>query len=696
MKNNILSHQYRMSAFGTKKPGGDFAVQLTFPSVYSSVYAAGADRLAYYPSAPEGVENLPVGQDLQSLYHEQKRLDANRMAMAGVRSQRISDTYARAGNAGYGVMPKPVLGQRIFANPSNGNQSDIYAARYDQMRGAGMSGGVLRTRVGQQYGRDKLNARIDQLNAIGEAKQGFLAGMPVEQSITPELVEQGVAEPEGVKAKLELFGAINQFRSSVVSGSLDRIAISEFYKSLQLLFRVATVSTSEELGDMLEAFDEVQEVLRKEEFDGVSEGANEFRFFKGLVEKIRAYIAGMLGGIQPGEMGKQSMSLKARKALSANLIRSLGLTKLPTNYREVGKPRRGDAGGAPRGDGGDGDDGGDGGDFTATVSSYANATSRGARFDPTPRDKFGSRQGSYFGEAPEEGADEMTGIRGVSAPLNEMRAPLESAEMTELADASLPSFEDASPGEEEEAAAAEGSRATLKQYLAPYTGEYQDYTDSRGEEVMYPTSIVRKVIKLRFQGKSAEDIQKEIDYPIEEVRSLIYDHFDNRPGVEDEVVEGEAAAAAAEKPPPKTMRLISKEDRSKYKIYDAGDGKKLLVSRATGKQFIQNTPGKSMFIQLAKEDEYELPEEEAVAAPAPKPAAAAAAAAAPATASNAKKIADAIARFQASEGSISDSRRRAIEIRINSGYRKTQKEIAAEVGLSQSTISKTFTSAGVA
>jgi len=592
--NNYLTHQYKMSAFGTKKPGGDVAVQLTFPSVYSSVYANGADRLAYYPSASEGVEHLPAGKDLQSLYHEQKRLDANRMAMAGVRSRAIADTYARAGNAGYGVMPKAVLSQRKFANPSNGNQSDIYAARYDQMRGAGeMTGGVLRTRKGQEYGREKLRGRIDQLNAIAEAKQGFLAGMPIDESIVPEMVEQGIPEPEGIKAKTELFGAISQFRSSVLNGSLDRIAISDFYKSLKLLFRVATVSDQEELGDLLEAFDEVQEVLRKEDFDRVSEGSNEFRLFKDLVEKIRAYIEGMLGAIQPkDERGmaikgaKQSVSLKARKALSANLIRSLGLTKLPLGFKETAKGRRGE-------------DGGDGGDeFSTGMPPGEPPYQSMPRFDPSPRDRFGARQGAWFGEDADEDEGEV-GVRGITAPLNEMRAPLESAQM---------------PEEEAEAAAPE------------------------------------------FE-----------------------------------------VAASAPQPSNTSLIVIRKEDRGKYKEYEV-DGRRLLIA-ANGRQYIQRQKGTAVYQKLEPADAYPLEEAEAeetaAAAPAPPPRTPAPTSAPPGE-SKAAKLAAAVSRYTAAKTyAPTGDHRRIIELRVEYGYRKSQKEIADEVGVSQSTVARVLQAANI-
>ena len=537
-----------MSAFGTKKPGGDLAVQMTFPSVYSSVYASGADKLAYYPTASEGVEKLPAGSDLQSLYHEQKRLDANRMAMAGVRSRAMADKYARAGNAGYGVMPKAVLSQRVYANPSNGNQSDIYAGRYDQMRGAGMSGGVLRTMKGQEYGREKLRGRIDQLNAIAEAKQGFLAGMPVDESIVPQLVEQGIPEPEGVRAKIELIGAVNQFREAVLSGQLDRIAISDFYKSLRLLFRVAVVSDQEELGDLLEAFDEINEVIRNNIRGAiVNFGVGEFgqpiepptpaelKEFKSLVEKIRAYIAGMLGGIT----GK-SMSMKDRKALSQNLVRSLGLSKLSTGFTLSKKESRQMREGADR----SGEDA-----FTATTSSYSSGDSRDVRFDPTPRDRFGSRQGSWFGEEAEPESE----IRGITVPLNEMRGDMPSAQMPEaVAPASTPSFE-AIPEEKVEEAEEEGEEVVVRtpklvRIETPAEAKYRAFETEDGKKLLVATNGTQF---LQVSGNSYKKLASDELYEVPDETAT--------------APAEEAAAAAATQAPDAEKEKRRKEAYARYK-----------------------------------------------------------------------------------------------------------------------------------
>jgi hypothetical protein len=69
---------------------------------------------------------------------------------------------------------------------------------------------------------------------------------------------------------------------------------------------------------------------------------------------------------------------------------------------------------------------------------------------------------------------------------------------------------------------------TLAKYLKGYTGNFQDYEDSRNEEVMYPTSDIKKIITLAYQGKSLSEIQKEVGYNKEETAIMIYDHFINR------------------------------------------------------------------------------------------------------------------------------------------------------------------------
>ena len=69
---------------------------------------------------------------------------------------------------------------------------------------------------------------------------------------------------------------------------------------------------------------------------------------------------------------------------------------------------------------------------------------------------------------------------------------------------------------------------SLKTYLKGYSGPYQDYVDGRGEEVIYPTSDIKEIIRRVYANESFSDIQKQVGYDEEETASLIYDHFIGR------------------------------------------------------------------------------------------------------------------------------------------------------------------------
>ena len=127
-----------MSGYGTKKRGGDVALQMTFPDVASAVVATNDPTpYGYVGRAMFGKASLPVANDLQQRYHAEKSHYANKSAMDGVHNEERSDWLKRHNTYGY-TQPRPKLLQRVFANPSLGNQADIYPARNDVHR---MSGG---------------------------------------------------------------------------------------------------------------------------------------------------------------------------------------------------------------------------------------------------------------------------------------------------------------------------------------------------------------------------------------------------------------------------------------------------------------------------------------------------------------------------------------------------------------------------
>ena len=119
-----------MSAYGTKKKGGDLALQLTFPDVTAAMMAG--ERRPYGYSSRVEIEkaDLPVAEDFQQQYHAEKKRWADSKAMEWVHNNARTRWLMNHNTFGY-TQPYASLGQRIFANPSLGNFSDIYAARDD-------------------------------------------------------------------------------------------------------------------------------------------------------------------------------------------------------------------------------------------------------------------------------------------------------------------------------------------------------------------------------------------------------------------------------------------------------------------------------------------------------------------------------------------------------------------------------------
>ena len=74
-----------MAAVATKKLFGDIGVQLTFPRNFAEAYNL---PLAYYPSENGPPCDIMVGQDFQSQYHEEKRLQSNRSVMNGIQANK--------------------------------------------------------------------------------------------------------------------------------------------------------------------------------------------------------------------------------------------------------------------------------------------------------------------------------------------------------------------------------------------------------------------------------------------------------------------------------------------------------------------------------------------------------------------------------------------------------------------------------
>lgn len=449
-----------MSAFGTKKRGGDVAVQLTFPAVFSATAAAEHFPFHYYPDPATRPKVLEGAADLQGYYHEQKRADANRMAMAAVNARRASDYRLEHSHANYFGMPKPVLSQRRYANPSNGNQADIYAARYDQFATRPMVGGVLYTAEAQRWGRQKLRDRINQLNAIDVAQQGFQMGTELQMAPTQvgiEAEEGAVAEPVSTKTKIEIVTTLQSILSSVDEGKVGSLNFQDVVRFLRLLFRWATAADEQELQEVLEYVDYIEQGLlgiqsQEEDTSGDGEVMEEQRYLGTTLDtmrKVREYLRYMIAAV--------NKSPAERKAASANYVKALGFTRLgkataEQAREEIGFEARKDAieraraVGLPAGAFIK-----EGPVFAPQTGRYVIGQEMGQqqpqrlvikkgkirppmprdlppavtpRFDPSVRDRIGANNGAYLGEALPEGAEQER---------NAFRQPVDNTMATEAA-----------------------------------------------------------------------------------------------------------------------------------------------------------------------------------------------------------------------------------------------------------------------
>lgn len=434
-----------MSAYGTKKRGGDEAVQLTFPLNYQRLARVGS----YYPMQEGAGLDLLVGSDFQSNYHEQKRLDAVQSVMNGIQARRTAEIKLLTGPHNY-HLPKPELGQRRFANPSYGGVGDYTSARRDQadygapfqtieagsMMGAGASrtgggasltGGVVKTREGFAYYEERRRDRIDQLNRLDALAQGF--AVPAGQSVQPYNEER-----MGPQDKVDFFIYLSALNDAMVEGVISNFTFENFKEMLKMLFRFAPVATDEEFDEMIKGTDNVLEAIRGAlEVGRFDEGENQYLLtLTYYVEQMREYMVQMYAGMnyQPRE----------RKTLSRSLVTSLGFMKLAKHNTPASVNRdlarsettRGTAWreGADNHDDGydDDDDDDDDGRFDRPAETREDQEAEGIQRAPFAgeggdpnRERFGRRRNprggpdvapSFFGEDAMEDAEP-----GVVAPL---------------------------------------------------------------------------------------------------------------------------------------------------------------------------------------------------------------------------------------------------------------------------------------
>jgi hypothetical protein len=320
-----------MAAVATKKPGGDLAVQLTFPLNFQKAFNGG---IGYFPSAIGENIDLFVGQDFQSKYHEQKRLDANQSVMNGLQANATAERLMMTGPHNYHV-PKPVLGQRRYANPSYGAEA-LVSTRRDNgpdapfrviegtdimmgmppIMGAGsgsMRGGVLKTAQGYDFYKGQLSDRIEQLNRINALAQGF--AVPMGQGVNTRN-----NETEGGPNKVEFFLLLRQFMDAVEAGDYNRFTFDSAKDFVGKLLNLGPVASEEDFQDIIEGLDDIERNLNAED-SGSADGRVIYgETLRVLADKTRDYTRVMFANMERSD--------KEKKALSKSLVKTLKLDQL--------------------------------------------------------------------------------------------------------------------------------------------------------------------------------------------------------------------------------------------------------------------------------------------------------------------------------------------------------------------------------
>ena len=449
-----------MSAYGTVDARDQQAFQETFPYVFSRTFDRG---FAYLPQRLIA-EQLPEGADFQSYYHRQKQYDANRSVLNGVRDTRRSTNRAMISHNHYFGMPAPSLVQRRFANPSGGAYI-LDSARRTQggpfrmvEASEDLTGGVLRSAVGQQFGRDRLRARIAELNRIDENHfpsegmdlESLLSGAPRPlPSQTPQMPNSLSTPTTGSlseTAKIEFNLLRQRVIDALEDGFSTEITLGEVGRLIQLLFRYVPTATGDELDDIWSGFTanggliELITELNSDDYEYPSKSQyNEavalsmYTLLTKAMEYTRVFIENR--NLSPKE--KVDLSKAMVKSLKFKSLLRTGRDKDPVKSLLTGE-REGalTARESQRLSNVDGDDA----DFDRPAQprlSGAESTGDGdgrQYFDGSVRDVFGKNSGAYLGEEgpmPSTGAIESMATKEMVNKLDAEDTELDEAQVLE-------------------------------------------------------------------------------------------------------------------------------------------------------------------------------------------------------------------------------------------------------------------------
>lgn len=517
-----------MSAFGTEK-FPTTSLRLGMPSAYQNAYSKLGDRPRFAPDAPIPAVPIMVGQDFQSEWHAQKMADAHRMVRAKVQS--TVNMYNRA-NSSANNSPghqQPVLGQRIFANPSmtagqsgNSTRQDYAAAPWHFSDAHGLAGGshcmdggsngrlvggVLRSAQGQSYGMSLLQKRLADFEKISQMAEEFQnPAMPMreEQGVSAFAGEQPSASQSlATLQNVELSQLLQNVLDSIQEGESDdsgvtRMTYTDSTRAFALIVRLATAGGAEDLADVLEYLDgtaaedgiipKLRSLTQRPITDASQKNQEIFVSLLEFWERVKSYLTKMVATV--------GMPLKNRAAASQAYIKSLGFTKLfkgrlPEEFverqdaQQAVDVRRGyhfpGAGpGAPDGD--DANDGappggGLGGRRTVRRedSQHGYTGRNGAQFSRDDRQRFGYASGEY-----------NTGGRPVAW----------AGEEGEYGAAPLFGSPEEQEGDAEYSASALGTNPgnagpRLRSFLSPQTGEYDVSPPPDVRRLLRPSPLAR-------------------------------------------------------------------------------------------------------------------------------------------------------------------------------------------------------------
>jgi len=345
-----------MSAVTTGgKPGHKIAVQLTFPEVFSTLYAEENVPLRFAPEGDSRAKPFQQGDDLQANWHQIKKAEADRRALNAVKDTKTARLRYVVSPSGYWKLPKPVLSQRKFANPSYG-ASGAYSARNDWNTGAPfqcplqgghhimdedeLHGGVMRTVKGREWASKRLYDRISQLNAIDEASSTYNLDVPV-----GDLSYSTVASTE--PATLVEFNTLRQsVIDALATGGLGRVDLSSVSQMVTTLLRIAPTAEAMELQDIIKGFETIMELLSGYEEEQMAIGTEYTQPYNrtsgSFVETKLAFLSGIEQLMDKAHKYSEIMykhvndSPSERMDVSRNAIKSLGFTKLLTSVRKFG------------------------------------------------------------------------------------------------------------------------------------------------------------------------------------------------------------------------------------------------------------------------------------------------------------------------------------------------------------------------